>query len=117
MEYTQFGNTELSITQLKELYSNHTHHDSMDDSSPLEKEFEVSCLHHSTLFTYLPLLLSPLLSYSLLFSIGHVSVLLYFRYCAWLFSHYLASNFIDHIDFFVYFSVSFLHYNGFLNFS
>lgn len=42
MEYAQFGNTELSISQLKELYSNHTHHDSMDDSSLLEKEFEVS---------------------------------------------------------------------------
>ncbi|KAK3883163.1 hypothetical protein Pcinc_012496 [Petrolisthes cinctipes] len=40
MEYTQFGNTELSTSQLKELYSNHTHHDSIDDSSPLEKEFE-----------------------------------------------------------------------------
>lgn len=42
MEYSQFGNTELTIVQLKELYSNHTHHDSLDDSSPLEKEFEVS---------------------------------------------------------------------------
>lgn len=41
MEYYQFGNTELSICQVKETYSNHTHHDSMDDSSPLEKEFEV----------------------------------------------------------------------------
>lgn len=41
MEYSQFGNTELSICQVKETYSNHTHHDSMDDSSPLEKEFEV----------------------------------------------------------------------------
>lgn len=41
MEYAQFGNTELTIAQLKEMYSNHTHHDSMDDSSPLEKEFEV----------------------------------------------------------------------------
>ncbi|XP_050718014.1 tyrosine-protein phosphatase 69D-like isoform X2 [Eriocheir sinensis] len=40
MEYSQFGNTELTINQLKELYSNHTHHDSVDDSSPLEKEFE-----------------------------------------------------------------------------
>lgn len=40
MEYVQFGNTELSIPQLKEAYSNHTHHDSLDDSSPLEKEFE-----------------------------------------------------------------------------
>lgn len=41
MEYSQFGNTELTISQLKEAYSNHTHHDSLDDSSPLEKEFEV----------------------------------------------------------------------------
>ncbi|XP_063848921.1 tyrosine-protein phosphatase 69D-like isoform X1 [Scylla paramamosain] len=40
MEYAQFGNTELTIAQLKEMYSNHTHHDSMDDASPLEKEFE-----------------------------------------------------------------------------
>ncbi|XP_042869505.1 tyrosine-protein phosphatase 69D-like isoform X2 [Penaeus japonicus] len=40
MEYSQFGNTELTISQLKEAYSNHTHHDSLDDSSPLEKEFE-----------------------------------------------------------------------------
>ncbi|XP_042222169.1 tyrosine-protein phosphatase 69D-like isoform X2 [Homarus americanus] len=40
MEYVQFGNTELTIPQLKEGYSNHTHHDSLDDSSPLEKEFE-----------------------------------------------------------------------------
>ncbi|XP_071521092.1 tyrosine-protein phosphatase 69D [Panulirus ornatus] len=40
MEYAQFGNTELTVCQLKESYSNHTHHDSLDDSSPLEKEFE-----------------------------------------------------------------------------
>ncbi|XP_066940417.1 tyrosine-protein phosphatase 69D [Macrobrachium rosenbergii] len=40
MEYSQFGNTELSIAQLKEAHSNHTYHDSLEDSSPLEKEFE-----------------------------------------------------------------------------
>ncbi|XP_076044261.1 protein tyrosine phosphatase 69D isoform X2 [Oratosquilla oratoria] len=40
MEYAQFGNTELEEDKLREVYSNHTHHNSMEESSPLEKEFE-----------------------------------------------------------------------------
>lgn len=41
MEHAQFGNTEKNIPKLKETWAKHIQHEA-DDSTDLEKEFEVS---------------------------------------------------------------------------
>ncbi|CAL4098877.1 unnamed protein product, partial [Meganyctiphanes norvegica] len=40
MEYSQFGNTELTMTQIKDAWTTNIRHDTIDEQSPLEKEFE-----------------------------------------------------------------------------